>query len=232
MSGDTKKGYGDFAHRPARTAKTGAYASRPIVPAGDETPDSPQAAGALADPGFVLEAVNDSVLFIGLTTAEKQALVAFAEPMEAEAGECIVREGAPGDALYLLASGTVEPMEAEAGECIVREGAPGDALYLLASGTVDIVTAEGTPNEKIVTSLSGGSSLQAGYAGAFFGEMALIDIEPRSATVRAQTDIRLIKLAAPRLRDYYQENRDAHLTMITNIARSLSRRLRLITDLV
>ena len=150
---------------------------------------------------MVRETIDESILFIGLKSQEKADIVAFGEPMSVKQGTCIVREGELGDALFLLSSGAVE-----------------------------VVTGEGTPEERVLTTLSGGTSLQAGYAGAFFGEMALIDIEPRSATVRAATDVELVRLCARKLREYYAENRDAQLTMITNMARILSRRLRLLSE--
>ncbi len=180
---------------------------RPIRRSPFEREGEPVADGAeerpAPDHGFVKGTIADSALFIGLSEGERDDIAAFAEPL-------------------VFAPGT----------CIVREGEPGDALFLLAEGTVEIVTGEGTPHQKVVARLSGGSSLQAGYAGAFFGEMSLIDVEPRSATVRAQTDVKLVRLPAPALRQYYQTHRDAHLAMVSNLARSLSRRLRLLTESV
>ncbi len=181
-------------HRPIRRS--------PFEHEGEGPADGAEGVGA-ADAGFVRGTIADSTLFIGLSDGERDDIATFAEPLVF----------APG-------------------ACIVREGEPGDALFLLAEGTVEVVTGEGTPHEKVVARLSGGSSLQAGYAGAFFGEMSLIDVEPRSATVRAQADAKLVRLPAPALRQYYQTHADAHLAMVSNLARSLSRRLRLLTESV
>lgn len=59
----------------------------------------------------------------------------------------------------------------EAGQIIVTQGTPGQAFYLILSGRVEIVRD--------------GRSLGAFGPGDFFGEMALLDSAPRSATIRA-----------------------------------------------
>ena len=62
------------------------------------------------------------------------------------------------------------------GEVIFREGDPGDLLYLVGEGSV-----------KISKSGRGGQQETLGYiqSGNFFGEMALLDGEPRSAMATA-----------------------------------------------
>lgn len=61
-----------------------------------------------------------------------------------------------------------------AGEPIVREGAPASALYIILSGKVHFERAEGS-----------GSPVATAGPGDFFGELALIEEHPRSATVVA-----------------------------------------------
>lgn len=202
MSFDARRGHGRY-QRPDRPSPFHRPIRRPPFDPENEPVADVAAEAPAADPGLVESTIADSALFIGLSDGERDDIAAFAEPLAF----------APG-------------------ACIVREGEPGDALFLLAEGTVEILTGEGTPHEKVVARLSGGSSLQAGYAGAFFGEMSLIDVEPRSATVRAQTDVKLVRLPAPALQQYYRTHRDAHLAMVSNLARSLSRRLRLLTESV
>ncbi|MBM3570598.1 MAG: cyclic nucleotide-binding domain-containing protein [Alphaproteobacteria bacterium] len=63
-----------------------------------------------------------------------------------------------------------------AGETVMREGDPGDCAYMVVKGTVEIFNTgpDGKPN--VLAKLP---------AGSIFGEYALIDRQPRSASVRA-----------------------------------------------
>jgi CRP-like cAMP-binding protein len=68
--------------------------------------------------------------------------------------------------------------------------------------------------------------------GDCFGEMALIDFCPRSASVRALEDSRAIELSATSLQQLYEKD-PAQFTMIyMNLGRELSRRLREVNDLL
>src|SRR4051812_30564617 len=64
-----------------------------------------------------------------------------------------------------------------AGTDLVREGEPGDALFVIIDGKA-VVRREGVDVNEV-------------GPGAYFGELAIIDGEPRSATVVAQTDVRV-----------------------------------------
>jgi CRP-like cAMP-binding protein len=69
------------------------------------------------------------------------------------------------------------------GEIICREGDPGDAFFVLRRGAVEVVARSASGQETHITDLT---------APAFFGEMALLTGEPRSATVRAKGDAELL----------------------------------------
>jgi CRP/FNR family cyclic AMP-dependent transcriptional regulator len=79
-----------------------------------------------------------------------------------------------------------------AGETVFQEGDPGDVMYGIQEGTVDI--------------LFGGQVLETLGPGGVFGEMALIDHEPRSATVVAKTDCTLVPLDEPHFLFKVQHN--------------------------
>lgn len=70
----------------------------------------------------------------------------------------------------------VQVVHLDAGEIVFREGDPGDSLYLVGQGSV-----------KISKSGRGGEQETLGFiqSGNFFGEMALLDGEPRSAMATA-----------------------------------------------
>jgi CRP-like cAMP-binding protein len=68
---------------------------------------------------------------------------------------------------------------------IFPSGAPGNAMYMIKSGAVKI-WIETDKRKKMIALLSDGE---------FFGEMALIDNAPRSATVTAEGETELVKLS-------------------------------------
>jgi len=77
-------------------------------------------------------------------------------------------------------------------EIIFREGERGEKLYLLLEGRVGVVKNHGTPNELQLATVS---------AVDYFGEMAILDNEPRSATVVALSHARLLTLDGASLKD-------------------------------
>lgn len=79
-----------------------------------------------------------------------------------------------------------------AGELIFREGDVGGELYLLVEGEVAVIKNHGTPAELTLTTLQGGS---------YFGEMAILDDEPRSASVLVSKDARVLALKGDRLKE-------------------------------
>ena len=78
------------------------------------------------------------------------------------------------------------------GETIVREGDPGGELYLLLEGTVQAWKSFGTPQARWLNTIS---------AVSYFGEMAILDDEPRSATVVAVERARLLSLDGRSLKE-------------------------------
>ncbi|MBI3179219.1 MAG: cyclic nucleotide-binding domain-containing protein [Deltaproteobacteria bacterium] len=74
--------------------------------------------------------------------------------------------------------GLTELGRAGAGQEVIQEGEQGDELYVILSGEVTIIK-----DAQTIATLK---------AGAHVGEMGLIDNAPRSATVRAKTDVNLL----------------------------------------
>lgn len=66
----------------------------------------------------------------------------------------------------------------EPGQVIFRQGDEGDCAYFIRSGDVEVVARQPDGAETVVAKLS---------RGQYFGEMALLRDEPRSATIRAAT---------------------------------------------
>ncbi len=105
----------------------------------------------------------------------------------------------------------------KAGDVIFREGDYGSGIYRVLSGAAAVYAHYGKNEEKLLTEL---------HAGDYFGEMAVIEITHRSATVVAVADDTHIEVIdATDLSGYLSEHRGA----INGIARHLSRRLRDLT---
>ncbi|MFC1499725.1 Crp/Fnr family transcriptional regulator [Candidatus Zixiibacteriota bacterium] len=108
------------------------------------------------------------------------------------------------------------------GEVIVAEGTPGDRFFVLMDGEVSIEknTPEGYPRP--LASLT--------ERGAFFGEMAVVDIEPRSATARAFKRTSVVMFTKEALVTMFDEFPELMTLVGFNIARVLSQRLRSIDE--
>ena len=100
-----------------------------------------------------------------------------------------------------------------AGEPVFREGDPGTAFYVIQTGEVKILLG-GSEGKEVVLALLG--------PGEFFGEMSLLDGEPRSADAVATTAAELHVL--PR-EDFLRFLRDVPTVAVSMLA-SLSRRFR------
>ena len=78
-----------------------------------------------------------------------------------------------------------------AGQYVFKAGDPGEAMYIVTEGEVDV--------------LDGSTVLDTIGPGSIVGELALIDDEPRSASVRAKTDCRLVPVDRRRFQFMVQE---------------------------
>ena len=99
------------------------------------------------------------------------------------------------------------------GEPVFREGDPGTALYVVETGEVKIVLG-GADGKEVVLSLLG--------PGEFFGDLALLDGEPRSADAVATGPTQALVL--PR-EDFLRLLRESP-SVAVNVLAALSRRLR------
>ena len=118
--------------------------------------------------------------------------------------------------LDLLASMLVE-RRFDAGATIVAEGEPGRSMYIVHSGEL-VVSKRGD---------SGRAIRVAGLRpGDFFGEMTLIEMQNRSATVAAEIPTVLYELTAGNLYAYYKADIYGYVMVMQNINRELCRRLR------
>ena len=99
------------------------------------------------------------------------------------------------------------------GTAVLREGGPADCLYIVVSGRLKVLMGEADGKETILSIIG---------PGEFFGEMSLIDDNPRSATVIAIEACELLALTRRDFRKCLVEN--SNLAMA--VMRVLVRRLR------
>lgn len=107
-----------------------------------------------------------------------------------------------------------------AGEYFFKQGELGDSLYLLEKGRASVFKACGSEEYE----------LREVTQGCCFGELALIDFTPRSATVRAETNCSALKISSATLHELYQQDSEQFLIIQMNMAREVSRRLRASDD--
>ena len=108
--------------------------------------------------------------------------------------------------------------EFRAGEAICHEGDPGDKMWLLAKGSVSVrLDVADNRISRRITSLT---------RGTVFGEMALIEGAPRSATIIADEDVACYELNYTDFSLLLREKPAIAATVMRNTARELARRLR------
>jgi CRP/FNR family cyclic AMP-dependent transcriptional regulator len=124
--------------------------------------------------------------------------------------------GLSDSGLDLLVSMLVE-RRIDTGATVVAEGEPGRSMFIVQSGGL-VVSKLGHSGHVIRM-----SGLEPGD---FFGEMTLIEMQNRSATVVAESPTVLYELTARQLYTCYKADIHAYVMVIQNINRELCRRLR------
>jgi len=102
------------------------------------------------------------------------------------------------------------------GEIIFREGDKGEVMYVIQAGQVSIV--KNTP--------SGDLTLATLDSGDIFGEMALFDKMPRSATAKASGNARILSIDRKKL--FATISRDP--TLVFKMLETMSKRIRLLNE--
>lgn len=109
------------------------------------------------------------------------------------------------------------------GEVIVSEAERGDALYVLLTGKVKVVLYGESGREVILSTFR--------EPGDFFGEMSLLDDEPRSATVLAMAPSTLLVLSRADFRAHLARHPRVAVQVMTELSRRLRRADAVIGDL-
>jgi CRP/FNR family transcriptional regulator, cyclic AMP receptor protein len=125
------------------------------------------------------------------------------------------------DALEVLLDGALTVAHAR-GEYYFREGDAAQSLYVIEEGVVEVHKRwEGSD-----------WPLHQLHAGDCFGEMALMDFFPRSASVRVVEDCRAIEIAINALHRLAERDMEQFALIQMNIGREVCRRLRATDELL
>ena len=130
--------------------------------------------------------------------------------------------GLGDEALQQLVS-NLKIMKRAADEVIFSEGDQAREFYVLLRGEVEIFKA-----------LKGGAEARLATLnpGHWFGEMSVLDVQPRSVSARAMSPCRLLVVTSHDLDVLYRRDLKAYTLVVLNVARELARRLRLVDELV
>lgn len=91
------------------------------------------------------------------------------------------------------------------GDIIIREGDSGNTFFQLLEGEVAVYKNYGKGDEVQVAVIE---------PGQYFGEMAVIETYPRSSTVVATGDVKVVEIPAEALNDYFTQNPDKILAIM------------------
>ena len=106
----------------------------------------------------------------------------------------------------------VETRKFAPGEVIFEEGSPGDAWYAVYRGEVEVMK-ESESNENRIRSLG---------EGACFGEIAVLDGSPRSATIRANTETTVLRIPQDQFLSLIEEEHLVAYKLIKQMALMLA----------
>ena len=112
-----------------------------------------------------------------------------------------------GDRVALAA--VVDELSVPAGHTLFQAGDPGDSLFIVRSGEIELFIKD-TAGQRIVLTTS--------EAGDMFGELAMLDTGPRTATALALTDSEVLVLDRDDLVLLFQRQPEAALHMLAALS--------------
>jgi len=107
------------------------------------------------------------------------------------------------------------------GEVIFHEGEPGAGLYIIRKGEIKLTKLSGEKKEIVVATLT---------TGEFFGELALLDEHPRSATATAAIKTDILGFYRPDFFNLLQREPKLGSKVLLKLAQMIGRRLRTTTE--
>lgn len=126
--------------------------------------------------------------------------------------------GGLDDAVLEHFATTLPRLTLQPGDIVFREGDSGREIFVLLEGEMEVRKRSRDGHEVRLAVLGPGD---------WFGEMSLLDVQPRSASVRALAPSQLLVFRAQDLDALYRRDLKAYALIVMNIAREISRRLRI-----
>jgi CRP/FNR family transcriptional regulator, cyclic AMP receptor protein len=114
-------------------------------------------------------------------------------------------------------------IDAAPGDVVFQEGDSGREMFVILDGEIEVLRHSKRGHETRVALLGPGD---------WFGEMSILDVLPRSATTRAVAPTRMLRLTAHELDALYRRDVRSYSLLVLNIAREMSRRLRVADGLI
>ena len=96
-----------------------------------------------------------------------------------------------------------------AGDTVIQEGEPGDSFYVTVSGQAKVLT--------------GGKTMHRLIPGDHFGEISLLDGQPRSASVVAETPLSLLRVPRSSFLKLVTDDADLARALLASLARMVRR---------
>ncbi len=128
--------------------------------------------------------------------------------------------GALGDEVLEYLARSLQTRRIGPGEFVFREGEAARDFFVVLDGEME-VTKKSRRGRDLRVAILGPADV--------FGEMSIIDLQPRSATVQALAPARLLRITSEDMDALYRHDLKAYALIVLNIARDMSRRLR-VTD--
>jgi CRP/FNR family transcriptional regulator, cyclic AMP receptor protein len=106
-----------------------------------------------------------------------------------------------------------EVVRFSAGDVIVRQGDPGDSVYVLTDGTAEVWREDASQRPALLRTMR---------SGQLFGETAVLYRGPRSATIKAKTDLLTLKLPGPVFIELLRSTPEVALRVAVALAQRLA----------
>ncbi len=111
----------------------------------------------------------------------------------------------------------IKLFEVEQGATLFEEGDKGDYVCFVVNGRLEVVKRTMTGDDFVLNTLARGQSV---------GEMSIIDKKPRSATVRAKTEVTLFTLTSDDFEKILKDYSEISMKILKGLSLLMSKKLR------